>query len=960
MKRILAIMVAAAMVASIVVAGLGAAGAEESSSSDGSVDPVLRPPVGQTAVKGQDQVTFGGTVPAGSSKSEAFLRVLNADGEVEQQMDVTPQTTFSDDGEISGARKLPPLDADSDRVVYVVEASRPDGSVSTGTSAPLPIDQIPPQIDRYELVGLKRVRVVFTERVDVGSENPLDWHLENYPEDVVLQVTVPDDKRLRVLELDPIASQDEDSTPKVTYVPQLSAVTKVYYDRAGNTLGPANRPSATALDRIPPSLVPEIESIGGKAPGGVGSDATPDFAIGNIREGHIAEIYEETDGEPGRTDGDPLIGEAEAGETGAVITPAADLDPDGTHTFHVAARDAAGNRTGGGTANYILDRVAPLPEYAALIDATHIEVQFTEALTPGGGNPAAWSVTGGIAVSNVSGTGDTRTLTLASPASPGADVHVTYAPADGYTDAAGNALAAFGPLRAFNGIPPVLDITVPLSTIHTAGDTGSIHGVSEGAEQVEIFRDQGNDGAPDGAPVATVLPASDGSFAAGSVPLVTDAANDFLVRGVRDEEGHLIEGPLVDVPTIVQDSTQPSLSLQAPTGAGPHAGGSVLEIRWNAADANFGSGPIRIERNLGSGWQVVAGAESNDGLYEWTLPMADTENARVRLTATDRAGLFARRISDTFTIDSTAPRFDALTLDETTIRIQFTESVSGQTTADEWRIDRDGPGGEPPLLATGAQMTTNDSGAVTELTLNTFPRFELRANDTPVIEYRPAGQPIRPSFRDTAGNRIEESARTVVGRDGIVPLAPDLDRLPRPVDRNSIPVTGTAEENPHGKGNQAIARRIRPGSAAASAPVSADGTFSVLGKLIKNKRNVFEVSIQDPSGNVSDTSRVRTVEDSIRPRVKYRGPNKRVKSNRRNVIRWKTFERHKDFVKIKAQYRAGGKKKSRLVARDTRDDGRFRWKAPWFLKGKKMRFRVVAFDKAGHRRGTWSPWLRVR
>jgi hypothetical protein len=111
-------------------------------------------------------------------------------------------------------------------------------------------------------------------------------------------------------------------------------------------------------------------------------------------------------------------------------------------------------------------------------------------------------------------------------------------------------------------------------------------------------------------------------------------------------------------PQFVIDSTPPTLVLSSLNGGDLVKGGSSVNITWNANDANFSSTPIEIEYsvNNGTSWQTVVAATQNSGSFNWIVPMADTNQALIRITATDLANHAVSVVSaNNFIIDSTFP-----------------------------------------------------------------------------------------------------------------------------------------------------------------------------------------------------------------------------------------------------------------------------------------------------------------
>jgi hypothetical protein len=105
------------------------------------------------------------------------------------------------------------------------------------------------------------------------------------------------------------------------------------------------------------------------------------------------------------------------------------------------------------------------------------------------------------------------------------------------------------------------------------------------------------------------------------------------------------------------DATAPVVSLTAPTGGQLLRGGDTFTITWSASDNHFGPTPIALAYSLDGGatYTDIVTATENDGQFVWAVPAVDSDQVRVRVTATDLVGHFVSDESDTFSIDSTPP-----------------------------------------------------------------------------------------------------------------------------------------------------------------------------------------------------------------------------------------------------------------------------------------------------------------
>jgi len=125
---------------------------------------------------------------------------------------------------------------------------------------------------------------------------------------------------------------------------------------------------------------------------------------------------------------------------------------------------------------------------------------------------------------------------------------------------------------------------------------------------------------------------------------------------VTDQANNLGEDVSDNAFTV--DSQPPSVSLTLPTG--PFAGGQTLNIQWNASDSfGLAQNPITLEYATGDEWQTIASGLSNSGSYSWTLPLVDSLNVQIRLTAVDLVGNRASATSGSFAVDSSAPEISS-------------------------------------------------------------------------------------------------------------------------------------------------------------------------------------------------------------------------------------------------------------------------------------------------------------
>ncbi|MCK4250715.1 T9SS type A sorting domain-containing protein [candidate division WOR-3 bacterium] len=94
-----------------------------------------------------------------------------------------------------------------------------------------------------------------------------------------------------------------------------------------------------------------------------------------------------------------------------------------------------------------------------------------------------------------------------------------------------------------------------------------------------------------------------------------------------------------DIYTKIFDETAPVVNLISPNGGELFVPGDTCDINWLASD-NIGVDSLSIfySTDAGNNWLVISSGETNDSVYEWTIPDTPSDSCLVKITAYD-AGL---------------------------------------------------------------------------------------------------------------------------------------------------------------------------------------------------------------------------------------------------------------------------------------------------------------------------------
>lgn len=849
---------------------------------EASLEVAVQPEIsGNSAVRSGQAIVVSGQAPAGGITGATLVAVEDDGNEVLQPLDSSvlgqpstrPQYLRSDDGAVTGrlvldcvfAQPAPGCPTPHGPVVGLrLELVSGD---QRAVSQLLPVDYLRPSIVGYRVVDPDTVEARFDEPVR-GDDSAADWSVTD-PGGLVRDVRVGQDDCTylpagdrrqsrsgctRLLDL--VLPLAEDSTPVVDYVP--AANRPLYVDDAGNATDRSTDTTATrsrAVDAVRPAL-PTVVSVEGRAPSGdepstAGRATAPVVTVSGVTAGHQVVVEHRAPG------GMTTAGPSAVAESETVDAFAPELGEDGDKHLLVVVTDTEGNRSdaaelqparadGGPSAViYRLDTVAPFLLGALAEEDGSLLVTVSESVT-GSEDRGGWrleSATGTPReVTSVSGSGASRTLTVEGGAVPGD--RLSYQPTSGrYADRAGNEVADDQLVVAGLAAPVVRD---PLTETYTQATTWPVAGTADARTVVEVHRDADDDGRPDEV-VATAPVDGDGAWSA-DVPLRTDVRNTLLVQA-RDGEAR---SPFAAVPPLVQDATDPALSVLAPTGGAVLPGGRTTEVRWSTSDRNAGpDATVTVALSTdGTTYGPVTPSAAGDGAQSVLLPQVDTQSARVRLSTTDLAGRTTTVTSEAFSIDATTPAFVARTVAPRTVRVEFSEPVSGPTGPD-WRV----AGAPATVESVDGRQGQLSADRATVLVLATTADFDPDA--LPEVVYTPTAPDVTGQLVDPAGQPIDPSMRRVVASDGIRPAAPTVtaveDREPQGGEVLANDPQPTLAVSGVRAGNTVVVERATGGEPAVGGAVEASGSTAEVtaARIPADGPHLLRAVAYDPSGNCS-------------------------------------------------------------------------------------------------------------
>jgi len=136
---------------------------------------------------------------------------------------------------------------------------------------------------------------------------------------------------------------------------------------------------------------------------------------------------------------------------------------------------------------------------------------------------------------------------------------------------------------------------------------------------------------------------NDGTYAWNVPDVDTEEAR--LKISAEDYTGN--ETTTVSDTFIIRDTSPPVVTLLSPNGGERWKAETAYEIDWTASD-NVGVASVELHYTLDNGqsWVSIADEQANTPPYEWHTPGIESSGYKVKVTASDNAGLVGEDVSD--------------------------------------------------------------------------------------------------------------------------------------------------------------------------------------------------------------------------------------------------------------------------------------------------------------------------
>ena len=325
----------------------------------------------------------------------------------------------------------------------------------------------------------------------------------------------------------------------------------------------------------------------------------------------------------------------------------------GGHSFSVTAVDNSGNASTAATHNWIVDLSAPVVTITAnpltVTNATSASFTFSASDT-GGGAVASYSCT--LDSGPASSCSSPKAFTSQTQGS-----HTFLVTA---TDTAGNVSTAASYTWTVDTTAPTVSFTTPAA-----------NGAVVQSSQLSSFTIGG--ACSENGRAVTISGSVNASVNCASNTWSTSVNFTALADGTLSLSAAHVDAatnPATTVTkTFIKDTVAPVLAINTP--ASLQGNGSYGTASWSLTELNVAASTnFNLEFFNGSSWSSVGTKPATTGsnslstyqLDPFTIPNANTSNARLRVTLTDAAGNSGNALTSTFLVDSILPVISSFTV----------------------------------------------------------------------------------------------------------------------------------------------------------------------------------------------------------------------------------------------------------------------------------------------------------
>jgi hypothetical protein len=516
-------------------------------------------------------------------------------------------------------------------------------------------------------------------------------------------------------------------------------------------------------------------------------------------------------------------------------------------------------------------------------------------------------------------------------------------------------------MGAYTYMGPFTKIDWPSATSIQAGTVYSIQAMICGivTGHNTILRWSSDGGATWSTPLTTVPSTADYLNYSWTVP-ASVGSNNLISSEVTNGVNHYYG--ISASPFTIYINNPPTVTVQQPNGNEKLAGGSKYYVRWQGTDdrtipySNMG---IDILYNNGGALtfvQTTFEGASGIGTYEWTVPMINSSNVKIRVVARDgEGGVTTDESNSTFTIDSLPPAVTVPTPESGRVfrgggkvPINWTATDASGVSSETVKYSTDGTTWTTLASGLGSTVTTSEWSSIPYID-SALCRISVEATDV----FLNVGRGISGAFSimtspDAVSNLASSS------------LSPTSARLTwtAPADNNNAAnvsqYTGYASREPITPANYGASYQMSLHFFLPVAPAARGNpeSIDVIG-LDSGMGYYFAIKSQDVAGNWSLMSNTPTVNmaDTFGPTVAVTSPNTAVVVNggQTSTINWTASDPSgvsTEGITIRLSTDSGATWS--LVRAGLGNTGSYSWNVPTYTHLITCRISVEAMDTLGN------------